>query len=177
MGIFDEGQCAICGSTKLLKESMEKKTPAIREAVNGFPKQLGGLKGKVSAIIVQWDSLPVSARYKHSDLTIMRQLSKELEYYTENKQLVYDFVTIPFNEKTIEKELWSIYFFSELKKEYLSFTDVCKKYGINSENDNLSSLEQFHKLCDLAYAYCTADTCDKEGYFEKDYRSFVRTEA
>lgn len=154
MGIFDEGHCAICGSTKLLKESMEKKTPAIREAVIGFPKQLLGLKGKLSDIIVQWDSLPVSARYKHSDLTIMRQLSKELEYYTENKQLVYDFVTIPFNEKTIEKELWSIYFFSELKKEYLSFTDVCKKYGINSENDNLSSLEQFHKLCDLAYAYC-----------------------
>ena len=41
-----------------------------------------------------------------------------------------------------------------LKKEYLSFADVCKKYGINSENDNLSSIEQFHKLYDLAYAYC-----------------------
>lgn len=154
MGIFAEGHCAIYGSPKLLKGKMTEQMPAIANAVIGFPEQLTGLDGSLSDIIKQWDNLPVSKLYKHADSSLILKLAVELEFYTQDKELIYKFITIPFNEKTEVKNLWMEYFFAEVDNKYVSFSRVCSKYRISAESDVLADLEHFHKFCDLAYAYC-----------------------
>lgn len=154
MEIFAEGHCAICGSTKLLKTKMAGFTPLISKAVIGFPEQLIGLDGNLSDIIKQWDNLPVSKLYKHADSSLILKLTTELEYYTQDKELIYKFITIPFNENTEVKNLWMEYFFAELNKKRVSFSDISTKRRISAETNNLANLELSHKLCDLSYTYC-----------------------
>lgn len=152
-GIFEKGYYA--GNPKFIQEKMEKMPPMLKKAVIGFPESLVGLDAKLSDIIKQWEQTPVPAGYKRMNTADFKNRVLELETKTENKQLIYAFATMPFNEKGEEKTIWRAMFQKELCGERYTLEEADQTYQIRNCSQNLSNLEAAYKICDLLYVYFT----------------------
>lgn len=155
LGIFEKGTYTCAGTLNTIVRKMEEKPKGITLAVIGFPEALITLDAKLSEIIRQWEKLPVKPGYRRMDTSTILQLTLELEGKTDNKYLIYEFVTIPFCTDGVEKMVWNAMVNKELNGEIFTISEAETFHPIKNIQTNLNTMEQAYKICDLLYNYFT----------------------
>ncbi len=136
---------------KLIKSTLMAPAAVIREAVLGFPQLLLKLDAPVSHIMERWIQIPFARGYKKPDLEVEIKLAAMIEEKTEDKELVYKLVTIPFAEG--DKELLQIWYdLAQCVMENRT-CNIPDYYPPDEESDDLGSLEQRYHIYDLLFNF------------------------
>ena len=106
------------------------------------------MDGKLSEVMEKWQEMQNPGVYRKQDLEEQVKLCREIEDGTDDKHLVFRFVTIPFKTDNIElHDVWLSAFHMELVGKHLA-------YHIPSyDESDLQSLEDAYGYCDLLYYY------------------------
>lgn len=150
-GSFDVGYYTAQYEKKEIQEEYDSVVPPLHQAVLKFPEELVGLDGLLSETLSQWDQMTNPGLYCKSNITREIALCKRLEKVTDDKELIYQFVTIPFNEKSAEIfGLW----FRLFESEVAGFgTPLMEFLPELREEESLAALELKFQICDLANFY------------------------
>ena len=151
-GMFPKGYAGSIEERKMVRRAIFSDIPQIREARIGFPYSLTGIDGTISQLMSKWGEIDAKSGFEHADLSVEIALAEELERETNDKDLVYKFVMIPFDEKNeVLKELWLDLFRDEKSSRtgrYMDYLPVAP-----SEDTPLDALEVRFKACDMLYHY------------------------
>ncbi len=146
-GMYDKGLYTAEYQPSAIQSKVNAPLPDLTEARLDFARVLVRIDGKLSEIMEHWSSMADRPPFRKTDLTIPLQLCKELEELSDNKELIYEFCSIPFNEKSYDLHwLWKEMFRKELQGEHLPLQ-------LPGYNNELNSLEQAYQTCDLLYVY------------------------
>ena len=156
-GMFDKGYAGSIEERKMVRKAIFADIPQIREARIGFPYSLTGIDGTISQLMSKWGEIEPKSGFEHADLSIEIGLAEELERETNDKELVYRFVMIPFDEKNEElKALWLSLFRDEKSSRVGRYMDYLPPKP--DEQMPLDVLEVQFKACDMLYHYIEAFT-------------------
>ena len=156
-GMFDKGYAGSIEERKMVRRAVFSDIPQIREARIGFPYSLTGIDGTISQLMSKWGEIEPKSGFEHADLSIEIGLAEELERETNDKDLVYRFVMIPFDEKNEElKRLWLSLFRDEKSGRTGRYLDYLPPKP--DEEVPLDVLEVQFKACDMLYHYIEAFT-------------------
>ncbi|MBR3748347.1 MAG: hypothetical protein IKN28_00535, partial [Firmicutes bacterium] len=156
-GMFDKGYAGSIEERKMVRKAIFSDIPQIREARIGFPYSLTGIDGTISQLMSKWGEIEPKSGFEHADLSIEIGLAEELERETNDKELVYRFVMIPFDEKNEElKALWLSLFRDEKSSRVGRYMDYLPPKP--DEQMPLDVLEVQFKACDMLYHYIEAFT-------------------
>ena len=153
LGIFEEGRFTYDNSASPVAGLMNAATPRIKNARIGFPESLVGIQGSLSEILKRWKTITDKAGYLKMDVDTMIALSEELERRTRDKELIYKFVTIPFNPEGMEKQVWYDLVDAELHGTRFPLSAICSLQGAISGQAGLDDMERTYKVLDLLYSY------------------------
>ncbi len=150
-GIYDTGYANAEYGKAILWRSMRRHIPDLEKARLSFPEGLIGLEGKLSEIMERWNSIEDKDFFQKAYTVREIELCRELEEYTDDKELIYRFVMIPFDESDpLLKELWEQMFAAELNGVRRDFHDA---YTLRGKGRTLQDLEELYSVCDLVYYY------------------------
>lgn len=156
-GINEYGLYNVYASNKdkeKIKKDIEKDDFQISYARLSFPEILINIEGNISDILSKWNEIETNKFYIKQDLDVQIQLAKDLEKLSENKQLIYNFITIGFDTKNDElKELWKDIFNSQKKSKKYNIPNYLILDIKNIKKNDLNELEEMFKICDLLYQY------------------------
>ena len=151
-GMFPKGYAGSIEERKMVRRAVFADIPQIREARIGFPYSLTGIEGPISQLMSKWGEIEAKSGFEHADLSVEIALAEELERETNDKDLVYKFVMIPFDEKNeVLKELWLDLFRDEKSSRtgrYMDYLPIAP-----GEDTPLDALEVRFKACDMLYHY------------------------
>ncbi len=124
----------------------------IDHAPISFPETLLTLDEPMNQLVQRWNNLPRQGVFKVSKIDL--ELCEMLCAQTEDKRLIYDFLSLPVDEKSeVLRDLWFQLFLLELTwapgSEQL-FAQMC---DIRYNSQDQSDLELAHRKCDLLYSY------------------------
>ncbi|MBP3467977.1 MAG: helicase, partial [Lachnospiraceae bacterium] len=181
-GMHDIGYYTAESGMKYIRKNAEKEVPDITSARLHFPKTLITVNGKLSEIMEKWLETEHEEMFLKTDLTDILLLCRELEAYTKDKELIYTFCNLPFNQKDMEmKSLWKDLFFEVLEngvtnsKQY-DFSKSDKYLSRLEENDRLKTLESSYQKFDMLYQ-CVTHYGDPETKAEEKRRILTKKEA
>ncbi len=151
-GIYDTGYTNAEYGKAILWRAFRADIPNLKKARLAFPESLIGLEGRLSEIMERWNSIEDREFFQKAYTVREIALCRELEEYTDDKELIYRFVMIPFDERdSTLKELWEQMFAAELNGQVREFRPVYTLYG---RKPDLQELEELYSICDLVYYYC-----------------------
>ena len=167
-GVFDRGFYTVDAEAGMeleqLRRKVENKLPDIKSARIAFPESLLSLEGKVSELIGQWDKIPVSAPFEKASSEREIRLAEMLEQHTKDKQMIYELITIPYDESKQELlERWLSFALDLIGKKPLHFKIG---WGMDPVQDpeELREAERMYEDLDLEYQLCKKygdkDSCD-----------------
>ena len=157
-GIYNIGEYGILADNgmpvKQFRKLVVENIPEIKEARLAFPEALIGIDSKLSEILKHWDALSTKKGFIKSSVKREIKLAEMLEDETENKQLIYNFITIPFDEtKDALKYRWYEYARKYIKDGNISFS--CREYkGDIKSSEELQDAEEVYSALDLEYQLC-----------------------
>lgn len=156
-GIYDKGTVAVTNKHSLEQFSgfLRHKPKQIKEAVLAFPEALLSIDAPVSMLLEQWNKIMPKEGFRKTNIEVQIGLAKELEKISDDKPLIYDFVTIPFSEKSdFVHNIWKEMFVCEDAKHHYD-VDGCLEEKVLpiSDSESLESLELEYQICDLFYHY------------------------
>lgn len=159
-GSFDIGYYTAQFDKKQIDEEVHAVIAPIHQAVLKFPEELLGLNGLLSETLSQWDKMASDELYTKAKIEREIKLCKQLEKYTSDKELIYQFLTIPFNERSPELYgIWMRLFQSEVEGIGTPLDELLPDvYG----KEPLATLELKHQICDLANFYMTRFGSDED---------------
>lgn len=154
-GMYDIGFVNSFGEKRFIRHQLLTEEPALTSAVIDFPPSLLGLDASLSDILKRWNDIPEKPGYHKADLSMKIELCEQLETLSEDKDLIYRFLMIPFDEKEDAlRELWVLLFLGEQNKEPVDATALLPfRTGTVPKNTQLQDLEYSYKVCDLLYYY------------------------
>lgn len=169
-GMYDVGYYNSEYHRNWVEKQMQEELPVIQKAIVKFPERLINIEGSLSDILKKWNSIPEQDIFQKADISREITLCTDLEYYTDNKQLIYRFITIPFSEKNLDLYmLWKELFFVELDKlegkSVNSHTGLLYLYRLfgdlsfdviepkTADDATLTELETSYQRCDLLCNY------------------------
>lgn len=137
-----------------VQETMDKNVGTIEKARISFPRALIGIDQPLSAIIRQWDDIPVQDGYEKASCERELALILVLEPYTANKELIYEFVTIPFDESKEDLyHRWFQYFKRHIDGHTIEpYIPSCQ--GSVHTQSELEDAEKLYAELDLEYQLC-----------------------
>ena len=154
-GIYNEGLVNTLYDVPMIEHAVTAEVPPDEEAVVAFPEELLRINAPLSEILMQWAEMEVSRGFRKNLAESEVMLSKLLEEISDDKQLIYRFVTMAFDETNDELlAIWREMFICESRGEafraskYLP-TDIVK----DGNADDLPDLEEAFHVCDLLYGY------------------------
>lgn len=151
-GKFDVGYYTteFYSGTKL-QNKMQTATPKLTTAYFGFPEKLKDVTGKLSSIINQWMEMKLPDIFEKQKLNDMLSLAKECERHTDDKMLIYAFMTIPFDIRN--NLLYSVFrqALQDVKEHATLDINEYLPYASISQKNNLQTLEKSYKMADLLY--------------------------
>jgi ATP-dependent RNA helicase SUPV3L1/SUV3 len=152
-GSFDVGYYTAQFDKKQIAEEVDAIVPPLKQAVLKFPEELISLNGLLSETLSQWDQMASGELYTKAKIEREIKLCKTLEKYTDDKNLIYQFLTIPFNEKSPELyAIWLRLFQSEVEGIGTPLDEILPEIY---DKEPLATLELKHQICDLANFYTT----------------------
>lgn len=153
LGIFETGYFNALDRAKFVRRLMGRLPATIQTASIGFPESLVTCEGSLSEILTQWEKIPPKEGYQRMDVTTILELTKELEKQTDNKKLIYAFVTMPFNPDGLLLDVWREMFQREIKGKIYTLKKADRHRISCPAKVNLDHMETAYKICDLLYAY------------------------
>ena len=153
-GIYDKGLVTSSFERKRIRGALNSKVPDLEFAVLPFPQRLIELEGKLSKIMERWNQIPDTGFFFKGDIRREIRLCKELESFTDDKPLIYAFITIPFDEENaVLRVIWQEMFLNEMSGTVTSFEKEYE-YVPRPISANLQDLEFLYEKCDLIYYFC-----------------------
>ena len=122
---------------------------SIEKAVLRFPENIVTVDMPLSKILSQWSDIPDNGPFNKSDVSEKIRFSEKLETYTDDKRLIYKFITIPFN--TGKSRLY--FFWFDLFEKALLGENVTPAILSYDENMRLDTLELLYQKSDILYHY------------------------
>lgn len=163
-GMYEIGFVNSFGEKRFITKQLNTENPPLDSAVIDFPPSLLGLDASLSDILKRWNDIPEKPGYHKADLTLKIELCEQLEKLSDDKDLIYRFLMIPFDEKEDSlRELWVELFLEEQANEYVEAEKYLPFGGAAvPANINLQDLEYSYKVCDLLYYYLERFGLDEE---------------
>ena len=154
-GLYDTGYYNAFDGMRFIRGKMRLKVPDITEAVIGFPEQLISLEAPLSEILKKWNDIPVQEGFRKSDMKREIMLCQELERQTDDKLLIYRFITIPFDEEDSRlRRLWRAFFQAELQEGRVTMEEIALEWPEGEvTSDDMPDLEEAFRTADLVYYY------------------------
>lgn len=154
-GIFDEGLVNTLYDVPLIEGALSEEIPQDQEAVLAFPEELLRISAPLSEILMQWTEIEVSRGYRKNLAEREILLAKLLEEISDDKYLIYRFVTMAFDETNEDLlAIWREMFACESAGTPFSCDRYLPQYipEDGSARDLPDMEEEFH-VCDLLYSY------------------------
>ena len=110
--------------------------------------------GKLSNTIEAWKSIPADDGFEKADVSNLIELAKWCEKHTVKKNIIIQFIRIPFDVRNEELfALWQKLFLSYMHNEIPDISAFIAK-TINTETNKMEELEFQYSYLDLLYNYC-----------------------
>ncbi len=155
-GIYDVGYVNAFGFKSLVAQALSKPLPPLTEAIIRFPDSLLGIPLPLTEIIRQWIAMQDKGFFSKASTQRMAALAGMLETRHTDKELLYRFVCIPFDETEPELlERWKAMYRAESRHEHAEVLSAVPDL-LDPEactTDMLDGLEADYRLCDLYYNY------------------------
>ena len=154
-GIFDEGLVNTLYDAPMIEEALDMVIPPDTEAVVAFPEELLRINAPLSEILEQWVEMEVSKGFRKNLNESEIMLAKLLEEMSDDKYLIYRFVTMAFDETNEELlSIWREMFLCESAGvEFDCRTCLPLHIPEDGNASDLPQLEEDFHVCDLLYAY------------------------
>lgn len=154
-GIYDKGYFTSEFDFNRVKKAVNNASEPIEVAYLKFPETLLSIDGKLSELLKRWTLIPDEDIFCKQDLSTAISLARTLEAKTDDKDLIYQFVMIPFNaENEALFSIWLSLFNAKLKAKYPeSYTEIYLRSIKSINKMTLDDLELEYKKTDLLYNY------------------------
>jgi ATP-dependent RNA helicase SUPV3L1/SUV3 len=153
-GIYNKGYVSSSYERKRIRACLHQTVPPITRAILPFPESLLDLEGQLSRIMERWNEIPENGFFIKGNIRREIRLCRELEEFTDDKNLIYAFITIPYNEEDpVLRAIWQEMFLDELEGNVSSYEH---EYSLVPRPfaANLPDLEFLYEKCDLIYYFC-----------------------
>lgn len=153
-GKYDIGYYASAVDTQWLIRRIQQGNPPISKARLRFPKNLIKVDMPLSQIMKLWTSISYDKEmFSAMDLRREIKLCKMAEEFTDDKAILFEFATIPFNDNKLPLiNLWNKLLQAEVSGN--KSIDIDKLLNINSCH-TLAGFEILYRKSDLMYYYCS----------------------
>ena len=155
-GLYDVGYVNAEFRKNLIKNAFRSNPQPIEKVALPFPESLLGLDGSLSDIFTRWGSIQQgSDAFNQTDLSVEIKLCRFLEQKTDDKELIYKFITMPFDEDNITLfSIWEEMADCEIENEIFDYRRFIPEVTGTSYNaEDLSFLEENYQVCDLLCYY------------------------
>ena len=153
-GIYPVGSVASCG-TRIIAKGLNAVISPISKARVNFPEQLAEVPGKLSKTMKIWKSMLDGEIFEKADISDMEMLTKWCEKHSSRKDIIIQFVKIPFDiENMALRETWQDLFLKYIKDEEADIGGYIKK-RYDPGSMNMENLEFQYNYLDLLYNYCS----------------------
>ena len=153
-GIYNKGFVSSSYERKRIRACVRAQIEDIRQAILPFPESLLDLEGNLSRIMERWNEIPESGFFVKGNIRREIRLCRELEEFTDDKRLIYAFITIPYDEENpVLRAIWQEMFLDELEGGVESYEHEYD-YIPRPIAANLQDLEFLYEKCDLIYYFC-----------------------
>ena len=161
-GIYDEGKFTAGKGRKFIRRSMSMKPEDINFARIRFPRFLTAVEGKLSDVMNKWDEVETESLFLKADIEQQLKLCEWIENYTDNKDLIYRLINIPFNEKNDDMVfLWQTLAERVAEEHTVDLTREIEALGIEKRravsisdvNKRIQELEGLYQKYDLIHNF------------------------
>ena len=122
-----------------------------------FPEHLIAIQGPLSSILEQWNKLLTDENFNKESIETQMALCRSLEPLTDDKHLIYKFITIPFDpDNPALYSEWRELFEIEragIPFDFESYYDTCPMKRVRKERADLQTLELLYRQMDLLHYY------------------------
>lgn len=141
---------------------MSMKPEDINFARIRFPRFLTAVEGKLSDVMNKWDEVETESLFLKADIEQQLKLCEWIENYTDNKDLIYRLINIPFNEKNDDMVfLWQTLAKRVAEENTVDLTneieilDIEKRraVSISDINKRIQELEWLYQKYDLIHNF------------------------
>ena len=155
-GIYDVGYVNAYGFKGLVASALSKPLRPLTEAIIRFPESLLGIPLPLTQIINQWMLMQDKSCFSKASTVRMAALAAMLETKHTDKELLYRFLCIPFDET--EPDLltrWKAMYHAESQGEHIEVLTQIPRLLDPEECtvQMLDGLEADYRRCDLYYNY------------------------
>ena len=155
-GIYDIGYVNAYGFKGLVANALSKPLRPLTEAIIRFPESLLGIPLPLTQIINQWIAMQDKGFFSKASTMRMASLAAMMETRHTDKELLYRFLCIPFDET--EPDLltrWKAMYHAESQGEHIEVLTQIPRLLDPEECtvQMLDGLEADYRRCDLYYNY------------------------
>ena len=166
-GIHEVGLYNTLYSRLELEKKILSENRKIQKAYVDFPQNLRFVGTKLSETMRQWNSISMGEGYKRGAIEREIALAEIAEKYTEDRDLIYRFATIPFDEKDgTLMQMWHDMLLSRINGGIYIFTKIHVHEITGSYSDDLRVLEHQYKMCDMLFYYKKRFEPERFGWIE-----------
>lgn len=162
-GLYDTGYYTTeHDGVSILKKLMAGSVPPINTAIIDFPPTLLSIDLKFSELLEKWVMMKKIEGYVTAFTERDIKYARKLEEKTDDKELVYKFVSIPFDERSTELyKLWKSMAYRHIEGGSITMEDITENVNF-SQDSSLTELELQSKICDLLYQVLVKTSRDSE---------------
>ena len=147
----------------VIRELMKTDTEDITEVSLEFPESLLGIDAPLSEIIERWSELPANEGYRITGTEEMLALCREAEDYTDDKELIYRFITIPIDtDDELCMDIWLQMLACAVDGEKFDYNHC--GYQFPGEDADIREYELGYRVCDLFFYHATRFGDPDEAY-------------
>lgn len=161
-GLYECGYYTSSKRKNFIRSSMTRSPSAILFARLGFPRMLIEVEGKLSEVMKRWIHIETESFFLKTDLTEELGLCQWLEGLTDDKEMTYRLMYIPFNTENPELlTLWKESAKMVIDRGYVDIDDpVCQldeEFGEavceGDTNKKIQALEVLHQKYDVFHNF------------------------
>ena len=155
-GKYEIGYVNAFGFRQEVVRALARPLLPLTEGVIGFPESLLGIPLPLTRIIDQWLRMQDKGCFSKASTVRMAELAAMMETPKTDRQLLYRFLCIPFDEKDPDLLFrWKAMYHAECRKEHI---DVLPEMPEILEPESctirmLDAMEADYRRCDLYYNY------------------------
>ena len=155
-GIYDIGWVNAYGFKALVAQALRNPLTPLTEAVIGFPESLLGIPLPLTQILSQWIMMQDKGCFSKASTVRMAALAAMLETPRTDKNLLYRFLCVPFDETDPDLlTRWKAMYHAECRREHAPVLTEIPESLVPEDCTvpMLDGLEADYRRCDLYYNY------------------------
>ncbi len=152
MGMYDVGYYNAAEFKEDIVRKLGRKSHDVTRARLRIPESILVVDMPLSEILLRWGTIPDDGIFTKNSVEREVSLARDLEQYSQDKLLIYKFVTIPFAETRKELyDFWFELFECEVNDDRRSVYTYINR--IEQRGSKLEDHELAYRKCDILYFY------------------------